>query len=109
MLPIVLAAILAAGGSGTPSNGAVEILATVTLDFGSINSGATASLTGTINGAEPGDHVTVTHCSDLQANISDLEPSITASNTVSLQVRNFDEVNAIDPAPCAFIFKVTKQ
>lgn len=109
MLPVVLAAILATGGSGTPSNGTVEIVATVTLDFGSINSRSTASLTGTLAGAEPGDHVTVARCAGLPANISDLEPRISLSNTVNLQVRNFDDIDAIDPSPCAFIFKVTKQ
>lgn len=110
MLSVVLAAILATGGSGTPpANVYTEIMATVTLDFASINSGATASVTGTVDGAEPGDHVTVERCSGLQAEISDLEPLVSASNTVSLRVRNFDDVNAIDPAPCAFIFKVTKQ
>lgn len=110
MLPVVLAAILANGGSGTPpANVYMEIMATVTLDFGSINSGVTASMAGTIDGAEPGDHVTVERCSGLPSDISDLEPLVSASNTVSLRVRNFDNVNAIDPAPCAFVFKVTKQ
>lgn len=106
---IAAASMGATGMQASSASGNVEIMAAVTLDFGSINSGATATMTGTIDGAEPGDHVTVVRRADLPDEIGDLEPIVSASNTVSLRVRNFDNANAIDPAPCAFIFKVTKQ
>lgn len=95
--------------STAPSTGGVEVATAITIDFATINSGATADSSAAMMGADPGDHITVARCPGLSADIGDLAPRITATDTVALQVRNFNEVSAIDPASCAFVFKVTKQ
>lgn len=75
-----------------------QISATATLDWGSIAASTDSDLTITVAGATVGDVVQLGPPSTLEANLAISYYAVTATNTVTIRLRNLNAVGAIDPA-----------
>ena len=82
----------------------VPLLATATLNFGSIGAGATAELTTTVTGAATGDLVTV-NAASLESGLVVGEAYVSAADTVTVRVGNITAA-PIDPVSQSFLIRV---
>jgi hypothetical protein len=79
------------------------------VDFPSIPSGSVGTTDVTVTGARVGDGVIVNPCGTLENNLGGLQGRVSATNTVTIRGRNFDGVNALDPAACNYDLTVVRK
>jgi hypothetical protein len=79
------------------------LLASATLNFGSISAGATAELTTTVTGAATGD-IAYVNAPSLEANLQ-ATAAVTGADTVTVRVANIS-AGSIDPASQSYLVRV---
>jgi len=82
----------------------------VTIDVPELGNLGTYTSTTTITGAQPGDTVILNPSSDCTVpnGFAVAYTQVTVANTVMYSLRNGNNAASIDPAPCAYIFRVMR-